>query len=657
MNFFEYQDRARRNSALLVGLLLLAVLLLVGITTLTVVALVSYASDQPFNPLEIGSLLGWDTVGMIALTIASVIVLGSIYKLHQLSAGGRAVAEALGGHKINLAPRSEAEKRALNVVEEMAIASGTPVPEVYVLDESSINAFAAGHNPQDAVIGLTRGCIEHLNRDELQGVVAHEFSHIFNGDMKLNIRLVGLLHGILVIGLLGYWVLRAAAGGSSSGNRDNRGRGTLLGLGAALMVLGYTGTFFGNLIKSAVSRQREYLADASAVQFTRTNAGIAGALKKIGGLSTGSRLASSQAAEFSHMYFASGLRQSLTNMFATHPPLPARIRRLEPSWNGLFPSTEASSESFAEPAARQTGDARVAAFAAAAPLASGTRLKNLNASVDNSIGNPGQDHIELGKRLLASIPASLRAAAHDPFAARAIVYLLLCQRDGAARKQQTALLEQIAHPGVYREIKRLSASISAMPASARLPLLDLCMPALRALVPQQYQVFRRNLIKLLHSDDRIDLWEWALYRVAMHGIESRPDEHRLSPKKGAQTDAARYLLAALAHAGHTDYLEANRAYSAGLEALALDKAPLPARTDLTLPRLDKAIAIARTLPPLRKPRLLKGLAACMAHDGVLQAEEIELLRAVADSLDCPMPPMCADMTSGEPLLRATESAH
>ncbi|HEY8570076.1 M48 family metalloprotease, partial [Microbulbifer sp.] len=269
MNFFEYQDKARRNTSLLVLLFAAAVIGLIAITTVFF-AFIGRASDAPGPEAGIGGMLaalGWDTVAGIAITITAVIALASFYRLQQLAAGGRAVAESLGGRKINIAPRGLAEQRALNVVEEMALASGTPVPEVYVLDDNAINAFAAGYQPADAVIGLTRGCIEQLNRDELQGVVAHEFSHIFNGDMRLNIRIVGLLHGILFIGLVGSWLVRGSYWSSS---RDSRGRAALFGIGAGLVAIGYTGTLFGNLIKSAVSRQREYLADASAVQFTRS---------------------------------------------------------------------------------------------------------------------------------------------------------------------------------------------------------------------------------------------------------------------------------------------------------------------------------------------------------------------------------------------------
>ncbi|WP_323845075.1 M48 family metallopeptidase [Microbulbifer magnicolonia] len=628
MNFFEYQDRARRNSGLLVGLFALAVMLLIGITTLLAAALVAYSRGQAFSLVNIDQLLGWDIVATIAVSIAAVIALGSLYKLRQLAAGGRAVAESLGGRKINIAPHGDAEQRALNVVEEMAIASGTPVPDVYLIEDDAINAFAAGYKPSDAVIGLTRGCIERLNRDELQGVVAHEFSHIFNGDMRLNIRIVGLLNGILIIGLLGYWLLR---GTHLSSGRDNRGRAALFGIGAGLMVIGYTGTFFGNLIKSAVSRQREFLADASAVQFTRNNAGIAGALKKIGGYTAGSQLTAGNAAEFSHMYFASGLKKSFTNLFATHPPLAARIARLDPQWNGRFPSTDSAPAGLSVTAQQ---DAQVMGIAAtAAPY------QQVIDAVDNSIGNPSEQQVDYGRQLLQSVPAALQQAARDPFAARALVYYLLMHNEESERRVQRQLLQQFAHPAVVREMVKLEPQLQSLSASARLPLLDLCVPALKALVPQQYQVFKRNLIKLLRSDGKVELWEWALYRVLMHALEGAPDRQRLSHRSGAERDAARFILAAVAHSGNGDYLPAKRAYECGLKALGLEITPLPAAADITLPRLDKAIAIASDIKPLRKPALLKAMAATMAHDGIVEAGEIELLRAVADCLDCPIPPL------------------
>lgn len=633
MNFFEHQAQARRNSALLITLFAVAVAGLIAITTLFSAALVSYSRGEAFSAATVGQVLGWDTVIGIALFVAAVIVLASLYKLRQLADGGRAVAESLGGRKINVAPKDTAEQRALNVVEEMAIASGTPVPDVYILEDPAINAFAAGYKPSDAVIGLTRGCIEQLTREQLQGVVAHEFSHIFNGDMRLNIRIVGLLHGILIIGLAGYWLLR---GSHWSGGRDNRGRVALAGIGAGLIAIGYTGTFFGNLVKSAVSRQREYLADASAVQYTRSNGGIAGALKKIGGYPAGSRIAAANAAEFSHMYFASGLKKSFTSLFSTHPPLHRRIQRLDPQWQGASGRSDASGMAVGTQQNHQ-----VMGMAAAGDIAdqqsSTVPGSTIADAIDNSIGNPNGQQYARGKALLARIPETLQNAAREPFSARALVYALLMHPD--QRCTQTQLLEQIAHPAVIRAMSQLLPAVQSLPASCRLPLLDLCVPALKDLAPQQYQIFKRNLIKLLRSDGRVEIWEWALYRVLMHALEGTPDRQRQSSHKHAAQDASRYLLAAMSHAGNAEYLPAKRAYEQGLRELGLEATPLPARNDILLQRLDKAVAIATGIPPLRKPGLLKAMATTLAHDGEVTAREVELLRAVADSLDCPMPPL------------------
>lgn len=661
MNFFEYQDKARRNSTLLVALFAAAVLGLIAITTLFVAVLTHYSRGQGSAP-SLGAMitgLGWDTVAGIAITIAAIIAVASLFRLRQLAAGGRAIAESLGGKKINTSPDGLAEQRALNVVEEMALASGTPVPDVYIIEDNAINAFAAGYKPADAVVGLTRGCIEQLSRDELQGVVAHEFSHIFNGDMRLNIRIVGLLHGILIIGLLGTWLLR---GSYWSGGRDNRGRAAAFGIGAGLVVIGYTGTFFGNLIKSAVSRQREYLADASAVQFTRSNQGIAGALKKIGNHASGSNLSAANASEFSHMYFASGLKQSLLGMFATHPPLTARISRLDPNWKGWSARTSQPAQPMQDTAAamhpvhgndhsQQVSRMHeaVSVQPESTPVQAGgtyqTKLSEVLETVDNNIAAPSARHMALGRDLLSRVPANLKAAAHDPFAARALVYGLLMAQEQEAL--QSEILTRSAHPAVLREFGKLKAALAQLSVDCRLPLLDLSMPALKALAPQQYQIFKRNVIKLLRADGKIEIWEWALYRVLIHGLEGGQDIQRKAGNGSSKAigDAQRFLLATMAHAGNTEYLDARRAFEAGQTQLGLSNSTLPARSDITLQRLDKALAIATDTPPLKKPAFLKAMAVTLAHDGMIEGTEVELLRAVADCLDCPMPPI--QMAAGD----------
>lgn len=335
MDFFAAQDRARRMTGRLVILLGLAVAALIVASSLAVALAVTLLDTGSLAADPLARALEPRLLGAVATVVILVVGLGSLVRHLQLRAGGSVVAAALGGRPLNLETRDEAERRLLNVVEEMAIASGMPVPEVFVLEDQAINAFAAGHDLDDAAIGVTRGALEALDRQQLQGVIAHEFSHILHGDMRLNLRLVALLHGVLVIGLAGRLLLHAS-GGRRRRSRRGGGHVALLGLGAALMVLGYAGTFCGNLIKAAVSRQREFLADASAVQYTRHPEGIGGALKVLAAHRLGSRLLTGHAQEFSHLFFGSGVR-SLSRLTATHPPLEARIRRVEPRWDGSLP--------------------------------------------------------------------------------------------------------------------------------------------------------------------------------------------------------------------------------------------------------------------------------------------------------------------------------
>jgi Zn-dependent protease with chaperone function len=338
MNFFAEQDRARRNTLMLILLMSAAVLSLMVMVALAVGLTLQFFQGSSTNHLSVTvqtslpamwqRVVNSDLIYYTSAGVLTVVLGGSLYKLLQLGGNGRKVAEMMGGRLLPPNTGNPQERKILNIVEEMAIASGNPVPQVYVLEEPAINAFAAGTDRRNAVIGITRGALELLNREELQGVVAHEFSHIHNGDMNLNLRLVAILHGILVIGLIGSFLMR------STSRRNNKNQGAQLSLGLVLLILGYCGVFFGNLIKAAVSRQREFLADASAVQFTRNPDGIANALKKIGGHSSHALLKNPRAAEYSHMYFGQGVRSFLGGMMATHPSLPERIRKIQPRWDG-----------------------------------------------------------------------------------------------------------------------------------------------------------------------------------------------------------------------------------------------------------------------------------------------------------------------------------
>lgn len=644
MNFFEQQDRAKRNTTWLVVLLVAAVASLIVVTTIVVVgvlfafeevapAYVQVDSSGNVGMIQVLKLVDWPLIGGIAAVIITVVVLGSLFKRLQLSGGGRTVAEAMGGRLINVSTQDADEKRILNVVEEMAIASGTPVPPVYVLEDNAINAFAAGYSPQDAVIGITRGCIRLLNRSELQGVVAHEFSHIFHGDMRLNIRLVSMLHGILVIGLIGQMLLRSVRYRSLGRSRNSNDKSVfaMLGLGAAFMLIGYAGTFFGNIIKAAVSRQREFLADASAVQFTRDPSGIAGALRKIGGHMSGSRVEVVNAAEFSHMFFGEGVRTSLSSLMATHPPLHDRIRRLEPGWDGRFPAVQMPS---GPSAASLDEESRVGASSAPmsgfAPMAAAAAIE--------AIGQPTAAHLQYAQRTLHALDDELRSAAHDSYAARGLVYGLLLHKDRGVRTEQLRLLEQNAAPEAYRTLLRYASKIEQLDERFRLPLVELALPALKELSAEQYQVFKRNLGLMVRADGRVSLMEWALYRIIIHNLEDHAPSATNKQLKQCVAEAG-LLLSLLAHAGQDDHEEAQAAYTAATGTLSVKLPPMVARADASLSKLNQALATLSQLRPLQKPELLKALARCVEHDGVITVVEAELFRAVADALDCPMPPL------------------
>ncbi|TLX54750.1 peptidase M48 Ste24p [Stutzerimonas nosocomialis] len=632
MNFFEQQARAKRNSGRLIMLLALAVTGLIALASLALGFALRLLGHSDSHALSQGLGIDWWLIGSVSVVVIGVVVLGSLFKSVQLSRGGKAVAERLGGRLINLGPRGFEERRLLNVVEEMAIASGTPVPPVYVLDDASINAFAAGLTPQDAVIGITRGAITLLTREELQGVIAHEFSHIFHGDMRLNTRLVSVLHGILLLGLIGEFVLRG--GGRSSRSRSNRGNGVaaVLLIGGSLMVIGYAGTFFGNLIKAAVSRQREFLADAAAVQFTRDPSGIAGALKKIGGHLGGSRLQSANAAEFSHMYFGQGVSAGIAGLMATHPPLPERIRRVEPGWDGQFPYVDPSVA--ASPFGAGPG---VAGLAAGGPAAELYGLVDAERAIA-TIGDPQPAHLQAARDTLDRLPPMLVDAAHRCHGAEALVYGLLIDADPAVRERQFDLLET-APSDVRQVMAQLVPALDRIAEGQRLALLELAIPVLKQLEREGLVRLKQNLGALILADRKVSLMEWSLLRIVERNIAGPrwvDGRHSLE----AVRDEVAVLLSALALAGHDEPDDARKAFDAA-------QAELPFVLTMRegeaagLKALDAALKRLVSLKPLQKPRLLKAMARCIGHDGRIRAAEAELMRAVADSLDCPMPPLLA----------------
>lgn len=659
MNFFEQQDLAHRKTRQLVLLLVLAVISLIVITVLLLAVVFAYFQGSPSTPpgnaqqLSLGKNLldamSWQLWAGTSVIVCFVVSCGSFYKLIQLRSGGQAVAEAMGGRLLNMQTRDADEKKILNVVEEMAIASGTPVPLVYVIDDSAINAFAAGHSPQNAVIGITRGCIQLLSRDELQGVIAHEFSHIFHGDMRINIRLVAVLHGILLLGLIGGYLVRTTHHRNIIRSDRDKSPGAILGLGIGLMIIGYAGTFFGNLIKAAVSRQREFLADASAVKFTRNPDGIAGALKKIGGHVKGSQLDAETAAEFSHMYFSQGVRTAFNSLMATHPPLEDRIKRIEPRWDGKFAQVSATTAN-----TRQQNDFRHQEDYGSSHFNAPTQnsiqapieytTSSASASINSAIsqiGQPSTAHLAYAQQKLAAIDTKLRTAAHDPLNARALIFGLLLDNNPSLREKPWQLLASEFTVHELAALKSLADQTAELDASLRLPLTELALPSLKQLASDQYSAFKRGIDILIEADKKVSLMEWALRRIVLHHLEPFSSVTHYCDLRERRNEC-QLLLSVLAYSGTKSKSEAQAAFNAAIIPLRFATLAILPTEDCSMSRLDTALSQLNQVKPLQKPTLLKAMGKCVAHDNKITVTEAELFRAMADGLNCPMPPLTTE---------------
>ena len=655
MDFFQHQDRARRNSVFLLVSFLLTVVCIVAAVYFAFAGILSFASQNTENP---HAILEWNPLLLLSVTggVLLLIATGSIYKIWMLGSGGEHVAVSLGGVKIPANTRVLEERILLNVVEEMALASGTPVPPVYLLEnELGINAFAAGTTPQNAVIGITRGAINTLNRDELQGVIAHEFSHILNGDMKLNLRLIGLLHGILIIALLGYFLLRLLPHLSVNSSRrdsdDNKGAiGIVIGLalvGATLVAIGYVGVFFANWIKAAVSRQREFLADASAVQFTRNPGGIADALKKIGGWPTHSSLKSARAMEASHMFFGSSV---MSLMFATHPPLLKRVMRIEPRFSGPFAETNTIVHSDSELVDPRSLSMQRASFAAShqSALSGANALESKPSVFIEQIGEPTTEHIEHVHGLVDQLERILSEDVRDPLGAVAVIYALLLapSTDAVVRSAQINELESACDQRSLAELKRVLPSVDRLVLEQRLPVVCLALPALHQMSPAQVNAFRLTVRRLIQADRK-----WSLFEFAVHRFIQKRLVDRLSSPVVSATDslnapdvprAFQIVLSALAHAGGKNS-DPKKAFQqacklGGKIAAWISLLPLEM---CSLKELDRALNQLENVSPGLKRQMLASFGECIAADGHVTLGESDLFRIISDALGCPMPPIIA----------------
>lgn len=625
MNFFERQARAKRNTTRLVVLFAFAV---VGIVLAIDLGVLLVFGGDP-RLLVVSTLLALGVIGI-----------GSLYRMASLRGGGESVAQQVGGVPVAEDTTDLHLRRLRNVVEEMSIASGVPVPKIYVLEhEPGINAFAAGYSPSDAVIAVTRGALERLNRDELQGVVAHEYSHILNGDMRLNIRLVGVLFGILMLGLIGRKILQH--GGAV------RGRDAMPVLFGALLALavGYIGLFFGRMIKASVSRSREVLADASAVQFTRQTVGLAGALKKIGGLHDGSRLAErADAEEVSHMLFGDGT--GLSGLFATHPPLLQRIQALEPGFkaDGL---ERLKARWLSAPPNGLDEDLQLGlapAGHAALPGIS-TRIDLTPPMVAAQVGEPKQDDYRRADAIVATLPQELRSlASRRDGAAPLLMGLLLTDDDTVADRQRSEIIARMGLQ-VAAEARRLrDEHLRGLHPMLRLPLAALAFPTLRLRPRPELATFLDTVYAVVHADGQVSLFEYCLGRLLEVQLRESLDPARYARfgrrKPGNVRQEFATLLAVVAHCGNpSDPDQARRAYLAGMQrVLPRDHLPYAPPVEGVL-ALDAVWEPLDALDPLAKQVAVEAITDAVSHDGRVSVAEAELLRTICGVLHCPLPPM------------------
>jgi Zn-dependent protease with chaperone function len=658
--FFEHQAQARKNTRVLVVLYALAVVaVIIAVDLVLGVAWVTSLGDT-YLPrgkmptfLTMLRLVPTKVYVWGAIITGGIILVVSVYNVFKLGGGGKVVAEMVGARRVGPATSDPLERRLLNVVEEMAIASGVRVPAVYVMDgEPGINAFAAGYDISGAVVAVTRGTLERLNRDELQGVIGHEFSHILNGDMRLNIRMLGVLAGIVFIGSIGEFLMRS--------QRDSRGRSSattgIFLLGLALFLIGMVGLFFARLIKAAVSRQREFLADASSVQFTRNPDGIAGALDQIAAGAQGALVANRYAEDLSHMFFGQSVKMWFGGLLDTHPPVEDRIKRVHPrfqpgNYRRLRASAAAGAEAEAAEMEAKRRKAAVGVLTAATVLADGRRGADLGAKWGRSasesaglVGTLDGGKVDYAARLLKALPEALREKLRDKNGARAaLVALLLASKDDAMQPQLAALKGA--------GLEALGAQAAALAPLTRrlgpgfvLPVIDLALPAAKESDALERSELVKALDLVIQADRRVSLFEFVVVTLVRHQLEPVGKPGAMGGKKLAELkDAAGLVLALVAHAGIRQDAAGKRAeelkaaLAAGAKEMGIQVA-LPAGT-ITLERAGTALEALKELHPLQKALLVKGLFAAINTDGTIRMMEAGLVRMVCAVLDCPLPPL------------------
>ncbi len=613
MDFFHHQDTARQRTGLLVMLFTLAVLAITGLVSVISIGIYFYFTGEPFTTQSIISYCLLSFVGVLL-----VVSISSFIRLSELNAnGGRGVAESIGGKLISTDTSNAKHRQLLNVVEEMSIASGIPVPPVYVMaEEHGINAFAAGMSIDDAVIGVTQGALDAFSRDELQGVIAHEFSHILNGDMRLNTRLIGALFGITCIAHFGHLILdnsNSTRHVSRSSSDSNKGFAVIILIAIVCLVLGWLGTLFGNMIKAAISRQREFLADASAVQFTRNDQGIAGALKKIGSNVQGSTLNTKASDEMSHMMFGQSKLSGFSGLFATHPPLDERIRRIEPNWDGIYAQhSHAQNTAF--------DNEQVSGFAVG------------GGSPASQSASPSEQLSETGQQLISQLPPELVDIAREPYSARFIAFALIFDGSDIQREMIKSYVPLASQSTLLPWLDY------DLPLHLRFPLLELALPALKSLSEAQKISLCKVLRELSETDNQYSLAEWCVINLLEKQLLASFGFIKQHKTLKQLEESVFWLLRELAWVSHSQADKAQRAYHCALAHLGFPEVKLePANSNWHVSRA--ALELLLQLKPKDRRIFVKACRLAIESDGEITVAEGELYRVIACFLEVPEPPL------------------
>jgi Zn-dependent protease with chaperone function len=639
VDFFGRQQAAKQASSRLLWYFIFAVsIIFIGVNALLylVAVVTTHETGQ-------GTWLWHDWSQQALLGTLWLVAGGSLLEWFLLRKGGTAVAKMLNAQAIDFASQDAVQRQFINVCEEMAIASGVPVPSLYVLpQESTINAFVAGYRAQDSVLVVTQGALIHLTRDELQAVIGHEFSHILNGDMRLNTYMLSVLAGMLAVGQVGDFLMRSPTGD----HPQNKSITPFWPLGLGMWLVGYIGLVLGRLIKAAISRERENLADAASVQFTRNPDALAGALYKIGQYD--SYLSSWHAEQMSHMCFGESV--SFSQWFATHPPLKLRIQTIAPTFLTRIKYQKPNKASTATPASAskpKSQSSSILAFStemieapqAVTPFPITPTSDNIEFSFDapmtTMVGELQWADLQSAQYLYRTLSVEVSRALQSTAGAKAVLFALIAQEQGCSIQDLTQFFA--SQNSLMQWVSQLQQALACSDNRLALPIVELAIPRLLGLTTEERQQFMSELRRLAWLNQQLSVFEFSLLKLIEQALNKPKVIFREQTLQQLARPCAQWIMTLLQYGSHQPSQYA-RIYQQLLSPIfALSMPAMPSPQQATLLALDATLKTFNSLNLEGKKQLINLTATTIQSDGVLHRTEYELLRVLAALLNCPMP--------------------